>query len=237
MAASRLLRSALRRTGVWILRLHPESSGTAASSESPRTGRAGLSVRLLPAAGAAVRLHGPLPAARGLCGPQRRLRTARGRLLAPRHGRRAPLHLLPGPLAASRAGHLLLSGCMGSLAAGPVDLPGAGTGVAGSCLPLGRPANGLVGAGSLLPGISGSGAGLPGNAPPLPVRGIQCPDGAVHRHARPTLQHVQPCRSGAVVRRAYSDPLPACRGILFHGGIAAAVLPAGRSSAPSVHSV
>ena len=44
---------------------------------------------------------------------------------------------------------------------------------------LGRPANGLVGAGSLLPGISGSGAGLPGNAPPLPVRGIQCPDRCV----------------------------------------------------------
>ncbi len=59
-----------------------------------------------------------------------------------------------------------------------------------------------------LPRLSGSGAGLPGNSPLLPVCGIPCPDGPVHRHARPTLQHIQSRRSGAIVRRIRPDALP-----------------------------
>ncbi len=74
-----------------------------------------------------------------------------------------------------------------------------------------------LGADPPLPRLSGSGAGLPGNSPLLPVCGIQCPDGPVYRHARPTLQHIQSRRSGAIVRRIRPDALPASLRVLSRG--------------------
>lgn len=237
MGASGFFRTALRRTGMRAVRLRSASSGTKVSVKRARIGRAGPPLLLLPDAGAVVRIHGPLPATRGFYHPQCRLRTSCSKFLAPRHGGRTSFHLLPGPLAASGAGGFFLPGIMGSLAAGPVDLSWAGTGAAGGNRPLGNPEDGPLGADPPLPRLSGSGAGLPGNSPLLPVCGIQCPDGPVYRHARPTLQHIQSRRSGAIVRRIRPDALPASLRVLSRGNASAAVLPAGRPSAPSVYGV